>query len=378
MFSGIANNYLQVLPNVTGYFLNIKENKMPLVSQALPIDLLDYNGNPVLPHDWTFVTAYPAACVRTNTAAFDAHLISTLVSTLSVVSNGQIMPVSDALSDALSLVSADEVVISPSDLVALSRFDNIFSSLRGQNPVSYNAAERVVLEIGLERMLEALSNSYRFNLLQAARADKFFPLANELNWVVNELNYRISHANLFGQNQLEVMMKLAHAYRTGEYYDKAIVTLNQILDFAASNSDLRIQAEYWLCVCKAEAELIGGEITSLEFEQRRAPCLLLIPEMRRPGRTWNPFEIQQPLQDAPEIVLYPNPALGAVRLKQTADNGPARVTVINMDGKMLKSLDWPSAYDELILDRDALPAGIYVVKVEFENSKVSRVRWTIL
>ena len=378
MFSGIANNYLQVLPNVTGYFLNIKENKMPLVSQALPIDLLDYNGNPVLPHDWTFVTAYPAACVRTNTAAFDAHLISTLVSTLSVVSNGQIMPVSDALSDALSLVSADEVVISPSDLVALSRFDNIFSSLRGQNPVSYNAAERVVLEIGLERMLEALSNSYRFNLLQAARADKFFPLANELNWVVNELNYRISNANLFGQNQLEVMMKLAHAYRTGEYYDKAMVTLSQILALAAPNSDLRIQAEYWLCVCEAEAELIGGEITSLEFEQRRAPCLLLIPEMRRPGRTWNPFEIQQQLQDAPEVVLYPNPALGAVRLKQTADNGPARVTVINMDGKMLKSLDWPSAYDELILDRDALPAGIYVVKVEFENSKVSRVRWTIL
>jgi hypothetical protein len=174
------------------------------------------------------------------------------------------------------------------------------------------------------------------------------------------------------------MMKLAHAYRTGEYYDKAMVTLSQILALAAPNSDLRIQAEYWLCVCEAEAELIGGEITSLEFEQRRAPCLLLIPEMRRPGRTWNPFEIQQQLQDAPEVVLYPNPALGAVQLKQTADNGPARVTVINMDGKMLKSLDWPSAYDELILDRDALPAGIYVVKVEFENSKVSRVRWTIL
>lgn len=378
MFSGIANNYLQVLPNVTGYFLNIKENKMPLVSQALPIDLLDYDGNPVLPHDWTFVTTFPAACVRTNTASFDAHLISTLASTLSVVSDGQVMPLSDALSDALSLVSADEVVISPSDLLALSRFNDIFSSLRSQNVVAYSAAERVVLEIGLERMLEALSNAYRFSLLQAARADKFFPLTSELNWVVSELHYRISNPTLFGQDELEVMMKLAHAYRTGEYYDKAMSTLNQILALAAPNAEMRIQAEYWLCVCEAEAELIGGEISSLEFEQRRAPCLLLIPEMRRPARTWNHFEIQQQLQEAPEVVLYPNPAVAAVRLKQTADNGASRVTVINMDGKILKTLEWPSAYDELILDRAALPAGVYVVKIEFENSKVSRVRWTIL
>jgi hypothetical protein len=378
MFSGIANNYLQVLPNVTGYFLNIKENKMPLVSQALPIDLLDYDGNPVLPHDWTFVTTYPTACVRTNTASFDAHLISTLNSALSVVSSGQTMPLSDALAEALSLVSADEVVINPSDLIALNKFNDIFSSLRAQNIVSYTAAERVVLEIGLERMLEALSNSYRFSLLQAARADKFFPLTSELNWVVSELHYRIANSTLFGQNELEMMMKLAHAYRTGEYYDKAMTTLSQILAESAPNSDMRIQAEYWLCVCEAEAELIGGEISSLEFEQRRAPCLLLIPEMRRPARTWNPFDIQQQLQEAPEVVLYPNPAVGAVRLKQTADNGASRVKVINMDGKILKSLNWLSAYDELILDRDALPAGVYVVKIEFENSKVSRVRWTIL
>lgn len=351
---------------------------MPLISQALPIDLLDYDGNPVLPHDWTFVTSFPAACVRTNTAAFDTHLISTLNSTLSVVSNGQITPLSNALSDALSLVSADEVAITSSDLIALNRFNDIFSSLRSQNVVSYNSAERVVLEIGLERMLEALSNSYRFSLLQAARADKFFPLSNELNWVVNELTYRISNPTLFGQDEFEMMMKLAHAYRTGEYYDMAMSTLSQILTSAAPNSDLRIQAEYWLCVCEAEAELIGGEISSLEFEQRRAPCLLLIPEMRRPARTWNPFEIQQQLQEAPEVVLYPNPAVGAVRLKQTADNGASHITIINMDGKILKTLDWPSSYDELILDRDALPAGVYVVKIEFENSKVSRVRWTIL
>lgn len=378
MFSGIANNYLQVLPNVSGYFLNIKDNKMPLVAQALPIDLLDYNGHPVLPHDWTFVSTYPTACVKTNSASFDAHLISTLSSSLMVVSNGQTMTLANALSDALNLVSADDVAINPSDLVALSRFNDIFSSLRAQNIAFYTDAEKVVLEIGMERMLEALSNAYRFSLLQAARADKYFPLATELNWIVDELNYRMSNTALFGVDELAVMMKLAHAYRTGEYYEAAMWTLAQILSGAAINSELHIQATYWLCVCEAEADLIGGEITSFEFEERRAPCLLLIPEMRRPARSWNPIAIQQQLQEAPEVILYPNPSAGAVRLKQTADNGAARVTIINMEGKVMQSHDWPSAYDELLLERDLLPPGVYVVKVEFESSKVSRVRWTIL
>jgi len=378
MFSGIANNYLQVLPNVIGYFLNIKDNKMPLVSQSLPIDLLDYDGNPVLPHNWTFVTTFPAACIKTNTASFDAHLISTLATSLLVVSNGQSMNLADALSDALSLVSMDEIVINPSDLNALSRLNDIFSSLRAQNIQSYTQKERLVLEIGMERMLEALSNAYRFNLLQAARADKFFPICSELNWVVTELNYRIQNTSLFSQEELALMMKLAHAYRTGEYYEAAMSTLSQILIDADPSSDLRIQAEYWLCVCQAEAELIGGEISSLEFEARRAPCLMLIPEMRRPARSWNPYRIQQQLQEVPEVVLYPNPTVGAVRLKQTADNGASRVTVISIDGKVMQTLAWPSAYDELVIERDALPAGVYVVKIEFENSKASRVRWTIL
>jgi hypothetical protein len=378
MFSGIANNYLQVLPNVSGYFLNIMDNKMPLIAQALPIDLLDYDGLPVLPHNWTFVSTYPAACVKTTSASFDAHLISTLSSSLMVVSNGQTMTLANALSDALNLVSADDVVINPSDLVALSRFNDIFSSLRAQNIAFYTDAEKVVLEIGMERMLEALSNAYRFSLLQAARADKFFPLVTELNWIVDELNYRMSSAALFGVNELAVMMKLAHAYRTGEYYEAAMGTLSQILSGAAINSELHIQATYWLCVCEAEADLIGGEITSFEFEERRAPCLLLIPQMRRPARSWNPIAIQQQLQEAPEVILYPNPSAGAVRLKQTADNGAARVTIINMEGKVMQSHDWPSAYDELLLERDLLPPGVYVVKVEFESSRVSRVRWTIL
>jgi len=378
MFSGVANNYLHVLPNVTGYFLNIKENKMPLVAQALPIDLMDYDGHPVLPHNWTFVSTFPSACVRTSSASFEEYLISTLSTTLSVVSNGQSINLADAFMDALSLVSKDEVVVNPSDLEALSRFNDIFSSLRTQNIAYYSKTERLVLEISLERMLEALSNAYRFNLLIAARADELFPLSSQLNWVVAELEYRIQNTSLFAQDELSLMMKLAHAYRTGEYYDAAMNTLNQILANPNAAFDLRIQAEYWLCVCEAEAELIGGEISSLEFEARRAPCLQLIPEMRRPARSWNLHEIQQELQEVPEVILYPNPSTGTVRLKQTADNGTSKVTVLSMEGKLMQTINWPSAYEELVIERGVLPAGVYVVKIEFENAKVSRVRWTIL
>jgi hypothetical protein len=67
-----------------------------------------------------------------------------------------------------------------------------------------------------------------------------------------------------------------------------------------------------------------------------------------------------------------------VRLKQTADNGTSKVTVLSMEGKLMQTINWPSAYEELVIERGVLPAGVYVVKIEFENAKVSRVRWTIL
>ncbi|MDP2188841.1 MAG: T9SS type A sorting domain-containing protein [Sphingobacteriaceae bacterium] len=379
MFSGIANNYLHMIPNVNGYFLNIQDNKMPLVAQQLPIDLLDYDGFPVLPHNWTFVSTVPTACVRTNGASFETHVISNLASPLHVYVNGQLQTLGSALLDALALVSTDEIVVNPNDLVALGKFNEIFTSLRGQNIEVYTDAELLVLDIALSRMIEALSNAYRFNLIQAARANKFYPLSNEINGVVTELAYRIQNASqLFLQDERALKMKLAHVYRTGEYYDKAMTALSDIISTTDLGSDLRTQAEYWLCVCAAESELISGEISALDFEARRAPCLMLIPEMRRPAKSWNPFTIQQQLQEVPVVVLYPNPSVGAVRLKQTADNGAARVTVVSMDGKVLHNLSWPSAYEELVLERETLPAGVYVVKIEFENSKVSRVRWTIL
>ena len=379
MFSGIANNFLHVIANVNGYFLNIQDNKMPLIAQQLPIDLLDYDGNPVLPHNWTFLSTVPTACTRTSGSSFETHLISSLVSPHVVNVNGQNQSLGSALLEALSLVSIEEVVANPNDQLAVNKFNQIFSSLRNQNIEFYTDAELVVLDVALSRMIEALSNAYRFNLIQAARANKFYPLSNEIQWVVNELQYRILNAsNLFLMDELTLKMKLAHVYRTGEYYDKAMLELADIEMSAAPSSDTRHQAAYWLCVCEAESELISGEISALEFEERRAPCLMLIPEMRRPGRSWSPFEIQQQVQEVPEVVLYPNPSAAAVRLKQTADNGAARVTITNVDGKVMQHLNWPTAYEDLVLERDLLPAGVYVVKVEFENSKVSRVRWIVL
>lgn len=377
-FTGIAHNYLSTIPNVQGYFINLLNNRMPLIQQQIPIDLEDGDGNTVNATNWTFMSSIPLACVRIATADYDYWVLSSSNSTVPVEIGGTTKTLPTALLDATQLVSKNEVVVNPQDLMAVQQFNQIFLAVRGVLATSLDKEEKLILDLGLTRMIEAVSNAYRFALLQPARGDEEFPVSNAIDWAADEIMYRMQSLdpvnNLLKINELK--LQLAHVYRIGEYYKQSIELLDEIIQGQQLNSEVYIQALYWRCVCEAEERLVKGEIGADEFEQLRMPCLQQLPEARKAKRLWKRQELfNAQSASALELKLFPNPADDVLQLEQFADNGSAKVQVLNMHGTILSTYDWISPYSQLQISLESLPAGFYIVEVKSQNGKIAQAKF---
>jgi hypothetical protein len=381
MFSGIARNYLDTAVNIQHYFLNIRNNRMPFVNQAFPMDVLDWDGNAVHQADWTFMSGISMTnCARNISGPYEVAILSSMQTNINVQVDGQTLPLNNAVVQAILLMSESEEIQNPTDVLALNQFDQMFSSLRAQQLVTLNKDERAMLQVGLDRMMQALSNAYRFDLLTAARADENYPLSAQLNSVVDEINYRLQggHLGIWLEEVEQLQLALAFTYRTGEYYDQALTALGNAIANAGYGSDAYWNATYWQCVCDVESQLIQQEITAAEFEELRRPCIMLLPEMRKGKRNWQPMLIDPTEQGEDiKVVVYPNPTLEASYLRQFADNGRAKVEVFNLMGNLVESIDWDNPYDDLHLPRNSHPAGVYLIRLRFESKEVVHLKWTI-
>lgn len=368
-FTGIAHNHLQQVPMVVGYFLNVRNNRMPLQSQLLPIDLEDGDGNPVLGYQWTFMSSLPANCIRQASADYDFYVLSTSGVSRPVVVDGQSLALPQALLNALELVTRDEDVLSHTDLQAISQFNQVFSFMRQQPAAGISAEERKLLDIGLSRMVEAVSNAYRFSLLTAARADDEFPLSNAVWWTQQEIEHRLQGLSLSNNDSaLALLIQLAHVFRIGEYYDKAIEQLQEVINNSSSLSDYHQQALYWLCVCEAERDLILEVITAEAFEQRRQPCLAMMPSMRIPSKWWQasePYGLGNEL--GLQIKAYPNPAKDVLTLEHTADRGKSKILLFDMKGQQLGEWSWENPNELFKLPVEQLSSGLYTIRLQTEE-----------
>lgn len=380
MFSGIARNYLDTVSGIQNYFLNIRNNRMPFVNQGFPMDVLDWDGNTVHQMDWTFMSGISMAnCARTISGPYEVAILSGMHTNIIVQVDGQSSPLNEALVQAILLMSESEEDENPGDLLALDRFNQLFASLRSQNILELDKDERSMLQIGLDRMMQALSNAYRFELLTAARADEAFPLSGQLSNVIDEITYRINggHLGTWLSEVDKLRLSLAYTYRTGEYYDQALEALGALINTTAHGSDAYWNATYWQCVCDVESQLIQEEISAQEFEELRRPCMLLLPEMRKGMRTWEPLYFDPATDQEIKVTVYPNPTQEASALRQFADNGRAKVEVFNLVGNLLVTLDWVNPYDDLKLVRNNYPPGVYLVRVTFENNRIVHLKWTL-
>jgi len=377
-FTGVAHQYLSTLPNVLGYFLNVSNNRMPLINQQIPVDLEDGDGNPVLVSNWTFMSQMPLTCVRIASADYDYWVLNSASTTRPVEVGGVTKTLPAALLDAIDLVSKNETAVNPQDLLAVQRMHEIFTYVRTNQELPLSDEEKMILDLALLRMVEAVSNSYRFALLQPARGDEEFPLSNVIAWTIAEIQQRIQESNtsmdLDKVNALR--LKQAHVFRIGEYYEDALAQLHDILMSPAHGTDAFTQALYWNCVCEAEMALVKGEIKAEEFEALRAPCLQNIPEMRQAKRSWS-------LQDLYEthaksnfrLEVYPNPGDEVLILEQFADNGKSKIWISNAFGQMVYKADWLNPYERISIDIKSLPQGIYFAEVHTSNGKIEQAKF---
>jgi hypothetical protein len=129
---------------------------------------------------------------------------------------------------------------------------------------------------------------------------------------------------------------------------------------------------YWLCVCEAERDLIKEVISSIDFEQRRQPCLAMMPSMRIPSKWWQthtPHGLEDKL--SLQIKAYPNPVRDVLTLEHMSDGGKSRVSLFDMKGQQLGEWNWVNPNEALKLPVEMLPAGLYAIHIQNEDgSKV--------
>lgn len=73
-----------------------------------------------------------------------------------------------------------------------------------------------------------------------------------------------------------------------------------------------------------------------------------------------------------EIYLYPNPARSEIALRNISPEGSYSVTIMNMNGQLLKEL---KAYDGSMINIEDLDAGIYFVRIVQKNSVMNTLRF---
>ena len=67
------------------------------------------------------------------------------------------------------------------------------------------------------------------------------------------------------------------------------------------------------------------------------------------------------------ISLYPNPTTGAFTLERTELAGDIEVTVIGLQGQLLRATEWTAGQSELNIDLSDLAAGVYMVRLTAEE-----------
>jgi len=377
-FSGIAMNYLHLNPMTNGYELNVKDNRLPVVAGNTRVHLRDWNDNPIFLHNYSPTPAYLAICESNQTVAFEDYVLQNYNSSLMVTMQQGTFPLNQAVSIARSLITTNELQNTKTDLEAIELFDFILSQIRNENsPEQITSQDYVILEIALNKMMEAHNNAYRFDLIPRVRAVDDVPKNIYLTAILAEIDFRISAEFLNSTSDKLVnslLLAKAQLYRTAEHYDYALETLQELK--LSSDYFWRATADYWECISTAESKLIKETIEAEYFEKIRLECSLLGPVERRqqPAMTGDAIPSNQ---EGLSYTLFPNPAMNIVYLRSNELIGKAKVEIMDLTGRILMELNWPDRGDVLELNLVHVKSGSYIARIIAETS-VQSVRFVKL
>ena len=74
------------------------------------------------------------------------------------------------------------------------------------------------------------------------------------------------------------------------------------------------------------------------------------------------------------ITLYPNPTVGEFTLERSELAGDVEVTVVDMQGQLLRATEWAAGEAELDMDLSDMASGVYMIRLNAdEGARTMRV-----
>lgn len=371
IFGAFANNASLIFDN-TNYKLNVHNNRMPAVSGLVPVDLVTYNGVPVLLHNWQPLSVFATQCPLVALTSLDAVMLGNAITTLPIETSYQNNKLPIVLATALTEMTADLAGVANHDEVAVAKLGEIFSFVRanhayrsGVSELEFvlNKEEVDIMHFAVNKSLKALGNAYRYELLSPNRAVNETEVSEELQIVQDELDNQLLYFSQSYDEEMWFNFKLAkaQAYRSGEHYDYALEQLNGI---STENDRLDGIRNYWTCICEAEADFIL-EITDVTaYLEALEECVLNAPELRR--RSPGPgIAVELLGQRTTQINynLYPNPSNGLLTVSATSSLKGNAYRISDMQGTVHLSGSINSETSSHTFDASILSNGIYFLQI---------------
>ncbi len=367
-FSGIAMNYLAYNPVTNSYEINIKDNRMPVVNGNTRMHLRDWNGDPVYARLYTPLPPYLPVCEKKQTTDFETYVLHNWTTKTEVSTSSGNLLLNEAILTATSYITSNDYTNAGFDLMAIDMFDEIFSDLRNRGDFSPTDQEYVMLEIALNKMLEAHNNAYRLELLPRVRASGGFQENEKLEKVISELNFRIEQVFYGGYPEkvhYSLILAKAQAYRTAEYYDYALESLYELKH--TGDDYWQGIAAYWICICEAERQLIWETISPEVFEELRRACISLAPELRKGEPEMIGDTMREQSKEA-SFTVYPNPATAYVVVKSAIASGEASLIMTDLTGRIVNHFQWPDFGDVLLINTNELAPGVYLLRINAQHT----------
>ncbi len=74
--------------------------------------------------------------------------------------------------------------------------------------------------------------------------------------------------------------------------------------------------------------------------------------------------------------VYPSPANGSIRITYTSSGlHPTEIEIIDVSGRIVSSLTWPTSQGILTVDVSKLTLGIYTIEALYERTRVATIKF---
>jgi len=335
-FYDIQNSAAYTL-HVSGWNTNINSLMCNCISE--PIDAVNYD----------------------NYKMFEGKISTAVIST-SYFPNTYLI---DALKGAAQQMSYGKEYIGD-DTLAIAMFKEIFDTI----PPTINEDEDIAIGQGLKLMLTALTNAIERGLIEPDRALDGMPVDEYVGMIGEEIQRRLNdleYSDIYYNEQTAYYkLLMAQMFRAAEHYDYALNILQNDNNFY--NTKLQNEAEYWLCVCNAENQLLKGNIERSVYQRRVDSCRensnarmsMFMPIIGETEASINENKNQV-------IGVYPNPAESLIAVEFSISVKDVQVELSDLNGKIVWETTKIVNGKQLRLKLPELSTGAYMLKTTTKN-----------